>query len=285
MLHFNHQLEVSTHDIKCIDINDDLIGVGTRSNQIFIYNQCSLEELHVITLNSYVNSIKFGKLKKGNYCGANDNISENATNSSINNQNGNISNDNDMSKAPNKNSSTILIAQSRENNTMNNEYFTILVAGTQRGDVFLLSSENNFAEAVLIYSHTQNVCSIDILENFVLSCSWDGTLKIVNLKKMLEIFSYETSDKSAVWCGKFYNKSQNMNNKKNDSISNLCLNFVIGCANKKIILFENFNVCNEINCHLSAVRGLIVLDLPFIGNNVCKYEKENTEDKKLRKIM
>lgn len=159
---------------------------------------------------------------------------------------------------------------------------TYIIAGSQKGTIAIYKGLDN-PNVIFLDGHTQNVCSLDVYMNYLISGSWDMSVRVWDLRNMNEVFHVKLC--GSAWCVNFI-KEKNENSIPNfikEKNENLIPNFIVACADKTIRLFDK----EEILCvksHLSAVRGVKMDDFIYSIGNDGKIMK-NDKNGKLIKVF
>lgn len=163
----------------------------------------------------------------------------------------------------------------------------VLCAGCQDGGVYCRRGDGKFE---LVYSHSANVCCVDINGRFVLSGSWDHDAVLFRLDEHESSSDGGSAEGSTENTGAFragfefepeaelktgqdytVNNDFKVENRPDNIVkrsfrhpeSVWCArvvsdtSFVTGCADGKIRVFRDFVIFREIAFHNSAVRGIL----------------------------
>lgn len=130
-----------------------------------------------------------------------------------------------------------------------------LCAGGQAGLIAVY--EDVYDSPHILVGHTKNVTSIAEKNDFLLSGSWDHTVRFWNLKSNMQILQFDMTD--CVWCVKFVEGPKGY----------LPFDFIVGTADGFITVFKCNKISAKYKIHLKAVRGLELHgeDLYSVGND------------------
>ncbi|KAM0675637.1 WD repeat protein Lub1 [Gurleya vavrai] len=120
-----------------------------------------------------------------------------------------------------------------------------LFAGYQNG-LILLYKDSKQDQVLYFTGHSSNVCSLDVFDNFLISSSWDNSIRIWDINLITEI--HKIQFECCVWSVKFIDKNL----------------FVACLADKTIKTYKNKILEKTFVYHLSAVRGCFYLKNDFI---------------------
>lgn len=133
-----------------------------------------------------------------------------------------------------------------------------LILGTQIGTIIIYNDILNNTTPLYLSGHTQCVCSLDAHNHFLLSSSWDGSIRIWDLLNLrqLDIFTLN----NCVWQARFFKQNDN-NYQKTD--------FYVCCSDKSIITYKKKEIYKTFLMHITAVRGIFYFNNYFysIGND------------------
>lgn len=149
-----------------------------------------------------------------------------------------------------------------------------LILGSQTGTILIYNDILTNSAPLFLTGHTQCVCSLDVYDHFLLSSSWDGTIRLWDLLnyRLINVFDVNV----CVWQARFF-KNQ-IGDYKN-------IDFYAACADKTVTLYRNKEVDKKFVYHLTAVRGVFVcMDSVYSIGNDGKLMK-STIDGKLTKVV
>jgi phospholipase A-2-activating protein len=104
------------------------------------------------------------------------------------------------------------------------------------------SGEGSSTKPVFLSGHKDNVCSLDLSGDRLLSGSWDSTAKLWSLGEKKMLLSVEHP--ATVWAVKLLGGER----------------FVTGCADKQVRIYDGHTLVSRMSLHVACVRSLCVGD-------------------------
>jgi phospholipase A-2-activating protein len=116
------------------------------------------------------------------------------------------------------------------------------VGNTEVGECVPEYSTQKSTEPVILRGHGDNVCTLDLSGDRLLSGSWDSTAKLWSLKEMKMLLSVEHP--ATVWSARFIDGDR----------------FVTGCADKQVRIYSGHTLVSRISFHVACVRSVCIGD-------------------------
>ncbi|TBU08173.1 ubiquitin-binding protein [Hamiltosporidium magnivora] len=115
-----------------------------------------------------------------------------------------------------------------------------LFCGCQNGALVFYEDILNNENPIFFLGHNQNICSVDVYNKYVISSSWDCSVKIWDIISHTEV--YNLIHEQTVWDSKFISETK----------------FVTVCADKIIRIFEKSSVIQQFSYHVECIRSVFV---------------------------